>query len=151
MMITILPQAHAIGCPCSWRASWGSRRSSCSPSRGALGSSLGCSSPRPGRRRSLPGGFPWKWRGFKFFRKTFSRTRKARTPVRVATPILNKPPSSPDSITCTDVDFICCQKRGSNREKVSLTCWYVSGRRWRKTSPSKPPTVKGIPYNRRKE
>ena len=31
--------------------------------------------------------------------RTFSRTRKARTPVRVATPILNNPPSSPESIT----------------------------------------------------
>ena len=44
--------------------------------------------------------------GFEFFRKTFSRTRKARTPVRVATPILNKPPSSPESITYTGVDIM---------------------------------------------
>ena len=56
----------------------------------------------------MPGGFPGKGKrcGFEFFRKTFSRTRKARTPVRVATPILNNPPSSPESITYTGVDIM---------------------------------------------
>ena len=62
-----------------------------------------------------------------FSERTFSRTRKARTPVRVATPILNKPPSSPESMTCTDVNFICCQKRGSNQENsfpYMLICFW---------------------------
>ena len=41
-----------------------------------------------------------------FSERTFSRTRKARTPVRVATPILNNPPSSPESMTYTGVDIM---------------------------------------------
>ena len=134
-----LPQVHAKGCQCSWQAGWGSRQSSCSPSPEVPNSSPGCSSLTPGKVELVKDdlvGEPSREQGRQEPRWAWQLQSWTIHPL----PRNLSPEQMEIKDQCIKNIILWTSFFTSFTRQWLLTCWYVSGRRWRKTSPSKPPT-----------